>query len=268
MAFSKFANVYTSLNHSLSKRFRLIIVFIATLILYFTIYLNPKLLSVFSTERKGFIEKYDRDTCCMSLDSSKDICDRLNCTSPSCPTPQTLNQLDEHNSYGQNAFFIETSGSGALNIRQAFSVESLAFHNPNLNVKVLFMDDREKPINRSKVTEIGEKLKEKYNNIQFLIVDLDEYMACTSMEKWYHCTDWRKGQYRVAHLSDGLRLLTLHKYGGYYFDLDIIFVKPVTYFRNFVASEWGDSFCNNAIHADYGHPLMQLALQDFYLNYK
>jgi lactosylceramide 4-alpha-galactosyltransferase len=43
---------------------------------------------------------------------------------------------------GSNAFFIETSGSGGLNIRQACAVvESLAFHNPNLTVNVLFMVD-------------------------------------------------------------------------------------------------------------------------------
>jgi lactosylceramide 4-alpha-galactosyltransferase len=42
---------------------------------------------------------------------------------------------------GSNAFFIETSGSGGLNIHQACAAESLAFHNPNLTVNVLFMVD-------------------------------------------------------------------------------------------------------------------------------
>ena len=115
---------------------------------------------------------------------------------------------------------------------------------------------------------IIEKLKDKYSNIQFIIANLNEYMAGTSMEKWYHCNDWRQGPYRISHLSDALRFLTLHKYGGYYFDLDVILLRPVTYYRNFVAAESGVDFGSSVIHADYGHPIMQLAVQDFPLNYK
>ncbi|EFX82257.1 hypothetical protein DAPPUDRAFT_25188, partial [Daphnia pulex] len=174
-----------------------------------------------------------------------------------------------------NAFFLETSGNGKfLNIRQACAVESLAFHNPNLTVNVLFMMDNtaihSNGIN-SKVlpaeTNI-EKLREKYTNIEFITLNLDDYVAGTLLEKWYHCNDWRRGPYHVAHLSDGLRLLTLHKYGGYYFDLDIIFVRRVTYYHNFVSAEASNGLCNNAIHVDYGHPVIQLAVRDFPLHYR
>jgi lactosylceramide 4-alpha-galactosyltransferase len=175
-----------------------------------------------------------------------------------------------------NAFFLETSGNGKfLNIRQACAVESLAFHNPNLTVNVLFMMDNTSThsngINRSKVLPAEsnlEKLKEKYTNIEFITLNLDDYVAGTLLEKWYHCNDWRKGPYHVAHLSDGLRLLTLHKYGGYYFDLDIIFVRRVTYYHNFVSAEASNGLCNNAIHVDYGHPVIQLAVRDFPLHYR
>lgn len=265
----------------LCKRFRLghlIVVCFVACILYITVISNQQLVSVWSISER-FIQReiqqqvsiprvVDRGTCCVSLNSSKDICDRLNCTFPSCPAPQTLNQLEHDDDERENAFFLETSGSGNLNIRQACAVESLAFHNPKLNVNVLFMDDGVKKINRSKVIETIEKLKEKYNNIHVIVFNVAEYVAGTWLEKWYHCTDWRKGQYHVAHLSDGLRLLTLKKYGGYYFDLDIIFVRPVTYYRNFIVAESGGGLCNNAIHADHGHPVVQLAVKDFAINYR
>ncbi|KZR95931.1 Lactosylceramide 4-alpha-galactosyltransferase, partial [Daphnia magna] len=61
---------------------------------------------------------------------------------------------------------------------------------------------------------------------------------------------------------------TLSKYGGYYFDLDIIHVRPVTYYRNFIATEDGNSASNSVIHSDYGYPLMQMAVNDFPANYR
>ncbi|XP_046445530.1 lactosylceramide 4-alpha-galactosyltransferase-like [Daphnia pulex] len=210
----------------------------------------------------------DRRTCCLlSAHRPEDICGRPNCTS--CPSPRHLNPLK---SDGPNAFFIETSDSGGLNIRQACAVESLAFHNPNLTVNVLFMvdeDGHQKQIrNKNKVlAKTLEKLKSKYKNVEFIVADLAEYMAGTSMEKWFHCTDWRTGPYHVSHLSDGLRFLTLNKYGGYYFDLDVILVRPVTFYRNFLAAESGSEFGSSVIHADYGHPIMQLAVNDFPSNY-
>jgi lactosylceramide 4-alpha-galactosyltransferase len=248
---------------------------------YSTISFNRQVVSVWLTEK--FVhhqmrtkynattpsnQKIDRRTCCLLTDRAVDICGRPNCTSPLCPPPHTLHELK---SDGSNAFFIETSGSGGLNIRQACAVESLAFHNPNLTVNVLFMmdDGHHQKQNKSKVMiKTVEKLREKYENVQFIVADLAEYMTGTSMEKWFHCTDWRTGAYHISHLSDGLRLLTLHQFGGYYFDLDVILVRPVTFYRNFVAAESGSEFGNSVIHADYGHPIMQLAVNDFTSNYK
>jgi lactosylceramide 4-alpha-galactosyltransferase len=161
------------------------------------------------------------------------------------------------------AFFIETSGSATLNFRQACAVESLAMHNPNLTVNVLFMGGN---INTSLVTL--KKLKEKYDNIHLISTSLDDYMTGTALEYWYHCNGWRDGPFHVSHLSDGLRFLTLHKYGGYYFDLDVISVRPVTDFRNFIAAESDDYLGSGVIHADFKHPIMELAVKDFATNYR
>ena len=107
--------------------------------------------------------KIDRSRCCVRpspMVSIKDVCGRVNCTED-CPDPVRL-PIDTGR---ENAFFLETSGSGTLTIRQACSVESLAYHNPNLNVNVLFMmkhdEQIEKINNRSKGIKTIEKLHEK-----------------------------------------------------------------------------------------------------------
>ena len=111
-------------------------------------------------------------------------------------------------------------------------------------------------------------LREKYDNVHMIEVNLDEYLTVTPLEHWYHCTDWRNGSYNVSHLSDGLRFLTLAKFGGYYFDLDVVLVRPLTDYRNFVSMESGYSMSSAALHSDYGHPFMQMAAEEFPRNYK
>jgi lactosylceramide 4-alpha-galactosyltransferase len=206
----------------------------------------------------------DRATCCLSANQQEDICGRKNCTF-TCTEPEpSIPELesDPANFNSNRAFFIETSGSGGLSVRQACAVESLALHNPNLTVYVLFVNVK---INTS--LDTVQELEKKYNNVHLISINLDDYMAGTALEHWYHCSDWRNGFY-VNNLSNGLRLLTLSKYGGYYFDLDIISVRPVTYYRNFVAAQDHNDVNNDVIHADLNNPVIQLAIKDFIINFK
>nr|CAH0103547.1 unnamed protein product [Daphnia galeata] len=92
-------------------------------------------------------------------------------------------------------------------------------------------------------------MKEKYDNIHLISTRLDNYMTGTALE-------------------DGLRILTLNKYGEYFFDLDVISVRPVTDFRNFIAAESDDCLGSGVIHADFKHPIMELAVKDFATNYR
>lgn len=208
----------------------------------------------------------NRSFCCLTIGAgAQDICGRENCTWPCADPKPTIPQLDDHGTNrraGNNAFFVESSGRGVLNIRQACSVESLAYQNPNLTVFVLFIDTE---INSS--STIAFQLANQYKNIHLISVKMDDYLAGTPLEHWYHCTDWRKGPHRVEHLSDGLRLLTIAKYGGYYFDLDIIHIRPTTFLRNFFNAESQDLIANGIIHADYGNPVIQMAANQFAKDY-
>ncbi|XP_057365318.1 lactosylceramide 4-alpha-galactosyltransferase-like [Daphnia carinata] len=161
------------------------------------------------------------------------------------------------------AFFLETAGNETLNIRQACAVESLALHNPSVTAYVLFGQER---FNSSSITL--KTLTENYKNIRVIGLNMDSYLAGSPLEHWYKFTDWRNGPYHVAHFSDGLRLLTLSRYGGYYFDLDIIHVRPVTYYRNFIGTEDGGTASNSVIHSDYGYPVLQMAINDFPVDYR
>ena len=166
-----------------------------------------------------------------------------------------------------NAFFIETSSANTLTFRQACAVESLARINPNLTVNVLMSGNVD-----TTATSVR-TLLDGYNNTRIIGIQVGDYVAGTELENWYFCTTWNYGSYAISHLSDALRFLTLHEFGGYYFDLDMIQLRPVTRFRNFVVREEAEWFGSaktgcSVIHADFGHPITGIALQDFYTHYK
>ena len=199
--------------------------------------------------------------CCVSQDIRRDICGREGCLWP-CPA---ASDDDEHlrDDKTDKAFFIETTGSrNSLDFRQSCAVESLALVNPNLTVHLLMTGSE---VNTSTATM---KVLSGYGNVKVTRIRLGDYIAGTPLASWYFCTDWFRGWYAVSHLSDGLRFLTLAKYGGYYFDLDVIHMKPVTAFRNFVVAEDNLKVGSSVIHADRQHPFIHKAVQGFHADYK
>ena len=173
-----------------------------------------------------------------------------------------------------NAFYIETSGARSLSVRQACAVESFARLNPSLTVYVFMTPSNGSQIDIKATTMRG--LVENYRNIRIRKLHFDGFFAGTPLERWYFCSDWNYGSFAVWHLSDAVRLLTISKYGGYYFDFDIIHCKPIArVFRNFVVNEFevgnhseinnrGEPWFNNAaIHADFQHPFLSVAIEEY-----
>lgn len=111
-------------------------------------------------------------------------------------------------------------------------------------------------------------IQEKYGNIAREKLDLDDYFYGTPLEQWFHFSNWTEGPYKVAHLSDALRFLILWKYGGYYFDFDLIHLRSVTRYKNFVALEDKDYAGSAALHADRSHPLFTDILEEFNQTYR
>lgn len=63
----------------------------------------------------------------------------------------------------------------------------------------------------------------QYPNIQFRSVNIYKYAENTPAKDWIERNDQIfLSKYVIEHVSDYLRLLTLYKFGGIYFDLDTI----------------------------------------------
>jgi lactosylceramide 4-alpha-galactosyltransferase len=162
------------------------------------------------------------------------------------------------------AFFLETSGRPTLTYRQACAIESLARLNPNTSVHLLMTSrdiDYDSPVIKTLIANFP-------SNFDVTSIDVGDYITDTPLEHWYFCTTWNYGPYPVVHLSDALRLLTLFKFGGYYFDLDVIHIRPLGSLRNFFVAEDHEIVGNDVLHADQGHVLIELALEEFHSNYR
>jgi hypothetical protein len=83
----------------------------------------------------------------------------------------------------------------------------------------------------------------------------------TPMAAWaIRLNEWKSGPFYYAHLADALRLLTLYRYGGVYFDTDVIFFKSMVGLENVVgledaASDKGvamrDKICNAVMKVNF-----------------
>lgn len=155
---------------------------------------------------------------------------------------------------------METSRSPSLNYRQACSVESLALANPSLKINVLMT-----ALNSSSPVIT---ILRNYPNVNVLEIEPGDLFLGTPLEHWYFSTDWRTGPYVIEHLSDALRYTVLYLYGGYYFDLDIVTMHPVTSYRNFSAAESESYVAIGAMHFDYKHPVIVDLVEEFRASYK
>ena len=51
-------------------------------------------------------------------------------------------------------------------------------------------------------------------------------LAGTPAEVWYDNIDrWKEGEFFFSHITEIIRLATLHKYGGMYLDTDVIVIR-------------------------------------------
>ena len=202
----------------------------------------------------------ERGRCCVTMTHVPlDVCGRPDCSWP-CSSPEL--KFPPPSPEQEKAFFHETSGVRALDIRQACAIESLALINPNLTIYVLMSGENiDQNVNTMQMLN-------RYGNIHIHVINLGDYFIKTPLEKWYFCTTWNDGPYAVSHLSDALRFLTLYKFGGYYFDLDIIMLRSVMPYRNFAGAEDKNILAAGALHVDYRHPLIRMAVEEFRTTYR
>lgn len=129
-----------------------------------------------------------------------------------------------------------------------FSLEAAARLNPDTKVYLLMATNAN-----------GIKLKQSkwfdvlqtYKNIRFRYFNIYEYSKGTILEDLIRKGVWEKSKYKLEHVSDFMRLLTVYKYGGLYLDTDVIMMEPLKYIENnFVCAERPNVLGNCIFHMD------------------
>lgn len=147
--------------------------------------------------------------------------------------------------------------------RQACAVESAAKWNSNRDIFVIFSAqvgfDGKDPY-----SPVINALK-SYPNIHFRTVDWYQYAIGTPAEQWIKKDMIFKSKFFNVHLSDLLRLITLYKYGGIYFDLDFVIQRNLDDLPPNFAGAQIENDINNAVfgfdNKDVGHDLINLILR-------
>uniref|UniRef100_A0A6P7FXW3 Alpha-1,4-N-acetylglucosaminyltransferase-like n=1 Tax=Diabrotica virgifera virgifera TaxID=50390 RepID=A0A6P7FXW3_DIAVI len=168
-------------------------------------------------------------------------------------------------------FFHETScksfnkGKITINSRQACAVESAARLNPDLDIYVLYSSPG---LIKSEGDESDKFLSvlQSYKNVKIMHLDYGKYTKGTPMEELYSSGKIENSQYAVSHASDVLRFLSLRKYGGYYFNLDVLHLKPIQDLPLSFAGVQGDMDLGSAALSfapdGIGHELAGQCLED------
>ncbi|XP_034945377.1 uncharacterized protein [Chelonus insularis] len=146
-------------------------------------------------------------------------------------------ELTEPSKIGNHIFFLETScpedGELVLNPRQACAIESAAKMNPEMEIYLLFLS----PTNFSNKTKnLIDHLK-TYNNINIRRVFMNEYVKNTPLEEWWKSGIFQTSQWPREHMADVMRFLTLWKFPGIYFDLDVVIMSSLKNLTDFAGAE-------------------------------
>lgn len=124
-------------------------------------------------------------------------------------------------------FFFETSGKSWLNPRQLCAVESAA-RNSLLSRVIVLINNDTLTLNRDENDVLCAVFNGKFpSKIRFHKVDITEDISDTPLTPLFVLSSLKLSQYPSTHLSDILRIAFLYKFGGFYADLDYVFVKPV-----------------------------------------
>ena len=137
-----------------------------------------------------------------------------------------------------NIFFLETNKERQfLNIRAQCAIESAALNNPNANVYLYSL--------KAKFDQNTTNLTKNYANIKLIDLEPHKVFENTYFEDWWNNNKsiLLNGNHPIEHLSDGLRLALVYKFGGVYSDLDTITIKS---FETFIDQSQSGPCCSNA----------------------
>ncbi|XP_043940104.1 alpha-1,4-N-acetylglucosaminyltransferase-like [Protopterus annectens] len=162
--------------------------------------------------------------------------------------------------------FVETTETLTPQPLVICSVESAARIYQDRPVHFLLKGFRNRSCLQSTTECPGLKLLTDFPNVQLLHLDPKVVLKDTPLAAWYNEDKIYKENYWIWILSDAYRLALVWKYGGIYFDTDIINIKKVSE-ENFVVCEEVNYLYNAAIGFHQHHPYIMDCMADFVLNY-
>ncbi|XP_063709148.1 lactosylceramide 4-alpha-galactosyltransferase-like [Culicoides brevitarsis] len=184
--------------------------------------------------------------------------------------------IPARNSSAYQIFFLETSypEGGFLNItpREACAVESAAKMHPHHNIYLLFVGNI--TINSAlNCTKIVKNVLRDNPNVFLRKLDYVEFSKGTPMEDFFKKNkNFKESKFFKTHLADMLRLITLYKYGGLYFDLDVVVLKNFEELgENFVARAEGPFMMSGTLQFSskgIGHIFAENCLKDLAKHYR
>uniref|UniRef100_A0A8C5M7K8 Alpha 1,4-glycosyltransferase domain-containing protein n=1 Tax=Leptobrachium leishanense TaxID=445787 RepID=A0A8C5M7K8_9ANUR len=106
-----------------------------------------------------------------------------------------------------------------------------------------------------------------FQNIYYFPLRMDELYADTPLLTWYKKVNPKKESYWIHVSSDACRFASMWKYGGIYFDTDIISMRPIPH-KNFLAAQ-SEGVCSSSVFGlDRNHSFTWMCMEDFVKNYK
>lgn len=166
-------------------------------------------------------------------------------------------------------FFHETSGRTRLSLQQCCAVESAAHHNPDRPVRLFLRPPTSCSTRSTRTPSVSNQpclnVLSSYPNVAVVVLNEDYYFAGTPLEKWYTEGVWRQSRFKMAHLADYIRMLTLSKGGGLYMDMDVITLKPFndSKLNNFLVygNDAMEELSNTVLHLQRRHWLTDEIIQ-------
>lgn len=213
-----------------------------------------------------------------------------------CPSVKKIDlpDLEDELPSDTKVFFIESSGRDHLLHRQACSVES-ALGAPKIPLTVVVFTAQQLDLSHNATCQLFSRYPE--SRLIFRHVNREKIFKDTPIQTIFERGELDTGPHQIVqnrsdttsqftltfgtllkdsyrpHFSDALRLLLIRKYGGWYSDLDVVFMKDTSHLRNVITGDHnqisGDGAVigktvNNAVfHFDQGHPFIELCVEKF-----
>ena len=201
----------------------------------------------------------------------------------------TTDDIDESGSSSSTQmFFVESSGRDHLLPRQVCAVES-AIGSAKVSKVIVTMISSHLNLAASNATCQLYKAEEKSGRaiLEFKRLNLDLIFKDTQFYKMYRdgifeqkvipvgSPGYVKGLLKAVNLSDAIRIALIYKFGGWYSDLDVVFLKSISSLKNVIGSDeyiekenhppdyLGGKVTNAIFHTDKGHPFMKMCMKHF-----